>query len=186
MEIKKTNMEENLEESYREHYVKVINYLYAMAEEHNSAGKAYALKDDFNKLGLFASAAYFLGQMYRGRMLSSIPGKLQAIIKDLGIACLLSISWHCNISCDTIVSSQIDLFLVKNKRYGGSFRECYEKDGLPYAFGHLQEKINRICSLLMLNEEAGEEPVTDSLKDLLGYCVLTLIELDDGANYSQK
>lgn len=182
MEINRTNMEGKLEENYRDHYVSVINELYAMAEEHNNKENAYMLKDDFNKLGLFASAAYFLNQMHKARIWASTSEKLQGIIKDMGIASLLTLSWHCDIPCDKIISSQIDLFLLKNKRYGSSFRECYKEDGLPYAFGHLQEKINRICSLLMLNEEANEEPVTDSLKDLLGYCVLTLIELDDGAN----
>ncbi len=31
--------------------------------------------------------------------------------------------------------------------------------------------------LLTLNEDAKEEPVLDSYKDLLGYCILTLIEI---------
>lgn len=181
MEIKKTKMKEDLEESYRNHYIEVINDLYAMAEEGFNLGKAYAPKEGFDKLGLFASAAYFLRLMHEIRNNANTE-KLQGVIKDMGMLCLLTISWCCDLPCDKIVSSQIDLFLLKNKRYGNSFRECYKKDGLPYAFGHLQEKINRICSLLVLKEESNEEPLTDSLKDLLGYCVLTLIELEDGTN----
>ena len=95
----------------------------------------------------------------------------------MAMEALLTLSWYIVSDYNDIIGSQIELFKTKNKRYGNAFSECFAKDGYPYAFGHLQEKINRICSLLTLNEDAKEEPVIDSYKDLLGYCILTLIEI---------
>lgn len=161
---------------YSERYMAAIKKVHDDAVCAKNADGRSALKEDFGKLGLYTSAVYFMRIMHEIRDADEVAG-LQAAVMDMAVVCLLTISWYESIPCDEIVSAQIELFVVKNKRYGSSFHECFVKDGYPYAFGHLQEKINRICSLLTLNEKANEEPLTDSLRDLLGYCVLTLIEL---------
>ena len=136
-----------------------------------------SLREDFGKLGLFSSAAIFLRLMYDIRASTEDKEALRHKIQEMAMVALLTLSWYIVSDYNDIIGSQIELFKTKNKRYGNAFSECFSKDGYPYAFGHLQEKINRICSLLILNDDAKEEPVLDSYKDLLGYCILTLIEI---------
>lgn len=162
---------------YSKRYAEIICGIHLMAAESSTSVETLSLKEDFGKLGLFASTAYLLRIMHQIRNAGD-EREIRTQVYRLARTCLTTLSWYENVSCEKLVSSQYELFLLKNKRYGSSFQECYAKDGYHYAFGHLQEKINRICSLLMLNDEASEEPLTDSLKDLLGYCVLTLIELE--------
>lgn len=171
-------MENKKKESYKERYVDIINNICNLALH----GGKNELAEDFKKLGLYAIASYFLRSMRKIRR-TNVVENLHYIIENMAVASLLATSWNEGISCKELTHSQIKLFELKNKRYGNSFHECFKLDGKPYAFGHLQEKINRICSLLALNEKSEEEPLTDSLKDLLGYCVLTLIELGYGVKY---
>lgn len=163
---------------YQRLYVDIINHIFAMTNAKDNEGAVNSMREDFGKLGLFASAANFLQLMHDIRRVDD--GEfLRKYIGGMAMECMLTISWYTKSPSEDIVDAQISLFLVKNKRYGSSFTECYRKDGKAYAFGHLQEKINRICSLLVLNDEAKEEPVIDSYQDLLGYCILTLMEIQD-------
>lgn len=162
---------------YANKYIFVIRRLADMIECKDNAAFVSSLREDFGKLGLFSSAANFLRLMYEIRASSKDKETLRSHISVIAMEALLTLSWYIVSDYNDIIESQIELFKTKNKRYGNAFSECFAKDGYPYAFGHLQEKINRICSLLTLNEDAKEEPVLDSYKDLLGYCILTLIEI---------
>jgi len=155
----------------------MIRRLADMIECKDNAAFVSSLREDFGKLGLFSSAANFLRLMYGIRASSKDKETLRSHISVMAMEALLTLSWYIISDYNDIIESQIELFKTKNKRYGNAFSECFAKDGYPYAFGHLQEKINRICSLLTLNEDAKEKPVLDSYKDLLGYCILTLIEI---------
>lgn len=133
--------------------------------------------DGYSKLGLSASAYVLywdMGFLRKFRTLEGMRKNLLAMAKTS----LITISIFRNVAVQTLAKEQMELYKVKNRRYGNSFAECYAIDGKAYAFGHLQEKINRICALLRLHEEAKEEPIVDSFMDLFGYCVLTLCELD--------
>lgn len=160
---------------YANKYIFEIRHLADMIECKDNATFVSSLREDFGKLGLFSSAANFLRLMYEIRASSEDKETLRNHISVMAMEALLTLSWYIVSDYNDIIGSQIELFKTKNKRYGNAFSECFSKDGYPYAFGHLQEKINRICSLLTLNEDAKEEPILDSYKDLLGYCILTLI-----------
>lgn len=168
-----------MKSNYHKRYANILNSICLMTEESFKSKEVLSLKEDFGKLGIFANTAHILRIMHKIRNAANCT-ELCSQVHRMARVCLLTLSWYEKISCKILAFSQYELFLLKNKRYGNSFQECYAKDGQPYAFGHLQEKINRICSLLTLNDEASDEPLTDSLKDLLGYCVLTLIELENG------
>lgn len=71
---------------------------------------------------------------------------------------------------------QLGLYELKNRRYGNSFAKCFSKFGWAYALGHLHEKYDRIVSLMNVEEEAVDEPILDSFKDFLGYCLLIMVE----------
>lgn len=172
-----TDMVEQSNGEYANCYVSTIRHLAEMVECKDNKEQVEAIRECFGKLGLYASASDFLRYMYDIRNIKVNSEELRSYIGSLGMEALLIISWYTGKTYEEIVESQITLFKVKNKRYGNSFVECFAKDGYPYAFGHLQEKINRICALLALDDEVKEEPIIDSYKDLLGYCVLTLVEI---------
>lgn len=75
--------------------------------------------------------------------------------------------------CDTLIK--------KNKDYGNSFEKLFNKHGLMYSCIHLEEKLNRIESLAENNLESKveNESIKDSLLDIAGYAILTLISLND-------
>lgn len=76
-----------------------------------------------------------------------------------------------------ILEQMEDTFNRKNKDYGNSFSDLYKEIGMPYAYGHIKEKINRIGSIMKNGKsEVLNESIDDSLLDCANYCVLTLIE----------
>lgn len=71
-----------------------------------------------------------------------------------------------------------DTLCRKNADYGDSFAVIFGEEGWPYAMGHLKEKMRRIDQLRKQEAKVNGESIMDSLMDLAGYCVLTVIELD--------
>lgn len=75
------------------------------------------------------------------------------------------------------IATQLTMTLErKNKDYGNSFSVLYEKIGMPYAYGHMAEKLERVWSL-MHSQANVNESIEDSLLDLAGYSLLTLAHL---------
>ena len=133
-------------------------------------------KELYGKLGFVGSASELLKYMVLMRDAHKRDKSIQTYLFYMAERSLLVMSMFLGETCEELCQKQLALYEVKNRRYGNSFRECFEKDGYPYAFGHLQEKINRICSLAASGEVVENEPLIDSYKDLLGYCVLTIME----------
>ena len=71
-----------------------------------------------------------------------------------------------------------DLYIKKNADYGNSFADIYAEVGMPYAYGHLAEKLRRIRSLMNQPANVKGESMRDSLVDLANYTILTIVELD--------
>lgn len=71
-----------------------------------------------------------------------------------------------------------DLYQKKNADYGNSFADIYAEVGMPYAYGHLAEKLRRIRSLMNQPANVKGESMRDSLVDLANYAILTIVELD--------
>lgn len=130
----------------------------------------------YGKLGFAGSASELLKLMVLMRNANKSGKSIQRFLFAMAEKSLFVASMYLNETCESLCQKQLDLYEVKNRRYGNSFRECFVRDGYPYAFGHLQEKINRICSLASSGEVVEDEPLVDSYKDLLGYCVLTIME----------
>lgn len=76
----------------------------------------------------------------------------------------------------SIVSELHDTFKRKNHDYGNSFSELYAEVGMPYAYGHLKEKLNRVKSLMNDKAQVEGESIDDSLLDLANYAILTVME----------
>lgn len=76
-----------------------------------------------------------------------------------------------------IVQELTDTYKAKNHDYGNSFADLFSECGMPYAYGHLKEKLNRIKSLMSKEAEVKSENMVDSLMDLANYAILTIMEL---------
>lgn len=69
----------------------------------------------------------------------------------------------------------------KNRDYGNSFGETYEKLGIISAITRISDKHNRLINLCTKTEserKVKDESIRDTLMDLSNYCLLTIIELD--------
>ena len=75
-----------------------------------------------------------------------------------------------------IASKIADTLEKKNHDYGDSFHKVYEKYGMLSTVIRLSDKIGRLETLLEADAKV-DESIEDTLKDICGYCILTLNEL---------
>lgn len=69
------------------------------------------------------------------------------------------------------------LYVTKNKEYGDSFTDTYEKLGIISAVTQILHKTNRIVKMSK-EQEVVHESLEDNLIDLANYCLMTLMELE--------
>ena len=72
-----------------------------------------------------------------------------------------------------------DTLIKKNSDYGSSFDKSVNKFGWIYVAIELDKKKNRLHSLLKNKEKPNYESIEDTLLDIAGYCVLSLIYLEN-------
>ena len=78
-----------------------------------------------------------------------------------------------------IAAELAELYAKKNKAYGNSFGETFNKLGLISAVTRISDKYNRLCTLATnTNIDNLGESIDDTLRDLASYCIMTVIELD--------
>jgi hypothetical protein len=68
----------------------------------------------------------------------------------------------------------------KNRDYGNSFSDTFNKLGIISAVTRITDKYNRLVSLCMKPEEermVKDESISDTLMDMANYCIMTEIEL---------
>jgi hypothetical protein len=70
------------------------------------------------------------------------------------------------------------LYESKNKDYGNSFSDTIKEFGLIPAVARINDKFNRVKSMVKGQQMNIEESLRDNLMDIANYCVLTIIELD--------
>lgn len=74
----------------------------------------------------------------------------------------------------------VDTLRRKNSDYGNSFSELFSEIGMPYAYIHMAEKLNRIKSIMDSHgTHSVSESMEDSIRDLAGYAILTLAHIND-------
>lgn len=71
-----------------------------------------------------------------------------------------------------------DLYERKDKAYGSSFNQTYEKLGIISAVTRISDKYNRLCNLAV-NKDIDNlgESLEDTLKDMAAYCIMTIIAM---------
>ena len=71
-----------------------------------------------------------------------------------------------------------DLYEKKDRAYGSSFNQTYEKLGIISAVTRISDKYNRLCNLAV-NKDIDNlgESLEDTLKDMAAYCIMTIIAM---------
>ena len=75
------------------------------------------------------------------------------------------------------------IYEQKNKAYGNSFGETFEKLGLISAITRISDKYNRLANLATHPDiNKGDEAIEDTLLDMANYCLMTYMELQKENN----
>lgn len=73
-----------------------------------------------------------------------------------------------------------DTYIQKNKAYGNSFGDTYEKLGIISAVTRITDKYNRLVNLATHeNVDKGDESIIDTLMDMANYCLMTVMEIQN-------
>ena len=73
-----------------------------------------------------------------------------------------------------IVTETMELCIKKNKDYGSSVEDTFEKFGNISYLVRITDKYNRICSLLNREGEVKDESIDDTIRDMANYSFLWL------------
>lgn len=71
-----------------------------------------------------------------------------------------------------------DIIVAKNENYGDSFSKQYQKYGMISVEMRLNDKFMRLEQLVAGEKDKVGESIEDTLKDIIGYATLALIELE--------
>ena len=71
-----------------------------------------------------------------------------------------------------------ELITAKNENYGDSFSKQYQKYGMVSVEMRLNDKFMRLEQLVSGEKDKVGESIEDTLKDIIGYATLALIELE--------
>lgn len=76
----------------------------------------------------------------------------------------------------SICSELTALYERKNHDYGDSFGKGFAEYGMTMPCIRLEDKLNRLKSLLKSDAQVKDESIDDTLMDLANYAIMTLIE----------
>ena len=69
-----------------------------------------------------------------------------------------------------------EIYAQKNHDYGDSFGKGYTEYGMVMAVIRLEDKLNRLKSLIKAEALVKDESINDTLMDLANYAIMTVIE----------
>lgn len=69
-----------------------------------------------------------------------------------------------------------EIYARKNHDYGDSFGKGYAEYGMVMAVIRLEDKLNRLKSLIKAESLVKDESINDTLMDLANYAIMTVIE----------
>ncbi|WOZ56183.1 hypothetical protein BtpYZU02_23 [Brochothrix phage BtpYZU02] len=81
-------------------------------------------------------------------------------------------------SINKLYEEMSELITAKNDNYGDSFSKQYKKYGMVSVEMRLNDKFMRLEQLVKGEKDKVGESVEDTLKDIIGYATLALIELE--------
>ena len=71
----------------------------------------------------------------------------------------------------------------KDTMYGHAFFNMLNEYGIDYALSKMEEKLFRLKQLKKLNKMNHSDSIKDSVKDLQGYALLTLLYIEASEEY---
>jgi hypothetical protein len=77
-----------------------------------------------------------------------------------------------------ITNEMVNLYERKNSDYNNSIHDTYMKYGAVAYLVRMEDKINRVRSLVRNKEQKVDEKIHDTLVDLANYSILMLLELE--------
>lgn len=78
-----------------------------------------------------------------------------------------------------ITNEMVMLYERKNNDYGNSIHDTYKKYGAAAYLVRMEDKINRVRTLVQNKEQKVDEKIHDTLVDLANYSILMLLELEN-------
>jgi len=79
-----------------------------------------------------------------------------------------------------LLSELHETYKDKNHKYGDSFTETVNKYGLIASLTRMHDKFSRIENIILNQaKDDEEERLSDSLKDLANYCLMTVMVLEN-------
>ncbi|WP_119905143.1 nucleotide modification associated domain-containing protein [Brochothrix thermosphacta] len=81
-------------------------------------------------------------------------------------------------SINKLYEEMSELIADKNENYGDSFSKQYQKYGMVSVEMRLNDKFMRLEQLVAGEKDKVGESIEDTLKDIIGYATLALIELE--------
>lgn len=80
-----------------------------------------------------------------------------------------------------IIDDLHDVYKRKSNDYGDSFGKNFEKYGIVSSLIRISDKFNRLETLSTGTEQkVDDESIVDTLLDMANYCILTVMELENG------
>jgi hypothetical protein len=81
---------------------------------------------------------------------------------------------------DNIIKELRAIYIAKNNDYGSSVTDTYNKFGDVSFMVRITDKINRATTLLSKNNrQVQDEKLEDTIKDMINYGILWLIEKEE-------
>lgn len=77
-----------------------------------------------------------------------------------------------------VTADLADTLIAKNHDYGNSFGDLVKEYGDLAMLIPIKNKVNRLDTLIKTDGKVKNESIEDTLRDLAGYAILSLIELD--------
>ena len=103
--------------------------------------------------------------------------------QDMGVVVMTENIINNKVATHLAICKQLNqTYQEKNADYGDSFSETYQKLGIISAVTRISDKTNRLISLAGKPEAerlVKDETLRDTLIDLAGYAVLTLLEMEE-------
>lgn len=78
-----------------------------------------------------------------------------------------------------ITTDLSDTLIAKNHDYGNSFGDLIKEYGNLAMLIPIKNKVNRLDTLIKSDNKVKNESIEDTLRDLAGYAILSLIEMND-------
>lgn len=89
-------------------------------------------------------------------------------------------------SFSSILKEMQELYEKKNHDYGNSFSKTVQEFGFKPAIARINEKFERVKQMVKGEQMQVNESMRDNLIDIANYCVLTIVEIDNQTNKSEK